>query len=122
MFHLSSFVRQFRPSYVGRGAKTKVVSGDEKLDKLRGHFYVSQMFGSPSSKLLETFFTDAAHYSAGTKKLVGRIYGCNSILNNLCENDTYPSVADTKESNKRKSLDGYENAMLRLQVLGIGAL
>ena len=53
MFHLSSFVRQFRPSYVGRGAKTKVVSGDEKLDKLRGHFYVSQMFGSPSSKLLE---------------------------------------------------------------------
>ena len=121
MFHLSSFVRQFRPSYVGRGAKTKVVSGDEKLDKLRGHFYVSQMFGSPSSKLLETFFTDAAHYSAGTKKLVGRIYGCNSILNNLCENDTYPSVADTKESNKRKSLNGYEDAMLRLQVLRIGA-
>ena len=121
MFHLSPYVRQFRPSYAGWGVSIKVVPRVDKLDTLHGRFYASQMFGSPSSKLLETFFTDAAHYSAGTKKLVGRIYGCNSILNNLCENDTYPSVADTKESNKRKSLDGYEDAMLRSQVLGIGA-
>jgi len=48
MFHLSSCVRQFQPSYVGRGVSIKVVPRVDKLDTLHGRFYASQMFGSPS--------------------------------------------------------------------------
>jgi hypothetical protein len=48
MFHLSPYVRQFRPSYAGWGVSIKVVPRVDKLDTLHGRFFASQMFGSPS--------------------------------------------------------------------------
>lgn len=107
MFHMSSYVRQFRPSYICQGVSTEVSSRVAKLDKLRGRFYASQMFGLPSSKPLENSFNDAAHCSACTKKLVSSKYGFNFPSNNDCENDTGSPVEDTRDAKKRKSLDGY---------------
>jgi len=44
MVDLRSYVRRFRPAFIGRGAATHVLQGLEKIKALRERFYDTQLF------------------------------------------------------------------------------